>query len=231
MRKLAVFVEGQTELYFLQRLLQELAGYQRINIRLERKIGNGIISLKSTSANTGEETYSALVYDCQGEGSVKTAIQERIADLHSKGYDTILGLRDLYPLDLADRKKLIKGANENLGHAGMTVRIIIAVMEIEAWFLKEDLHFIRLHPSLTVAHINASCGFNPKTADITKVRRPSALLNQIYQLVGRQYKKRYKHAQRTAALLDYDNLYVEVTKQVESLAVFLEYIDRFLVPV
>src|SRR3989442_1260227 len=166
MKKLAIFVEGQTELYFVERLLQEVAGYQHISIRLERKIGDGILSLKSKSANTGDETYFALIYDCQGEGSVKTTIQERAKDLQSKGYNTILGLRDLYPLPLADLEKLIKGANEGLATPGLTVRIVIAVMEIEAWFLKEDRHFVNLDVSLIPSYIARRCKFNPKTDDV-----------------------------------------------------------------
>lgn len=230
MKKLAIFVEGQTELYFVERLLQELAGYQHIQIRLERKIGSGIISLKSRSANVGDETYFALIYDCQGEGSVKTAIQERMTDLRNKGYETILGLRDLYPLTLADRKKLIAGVNQGLAVPGLKTRIVVAVMEVEAWFLKEDRHFVNLDTALIPTFIARNCGFNPKTDDVTHVHHPSALLHIIYQLVGRSYTKRYKHAQRTVAILDYDNIYAGVTKEVESLAIFLQLIDEFLVP-
>ncbi len=228
MKRLAVFVEGQTELYFVERLLQEIAGYQHISIHLERKIGAGIITLKSKSANVGDETYFALVCDCQGEGSVKTAIQERKKDLQSKGYETILGLRDLYPLTLADLKRLIDGTNQDLALPGMTIKVVIAVMEVEAWFLKEDRHFIKLHQSLTPSFIKSECGFNPKTDDVTQVKQPSVTLNKIYQLVGRQYKKKYKHAQRTVSLINYENLYAEVTKQVVSLAIFLQLIDEFL---
>ncbi len=228
MRRLAVFVEGQTELIFVERLLQELAGYQRISIRLERKVGDGIVSLKGRGSNVGGETYAVLIYDCQGEGSVKTAMLERMADLKNKGYQTILGLLDLYPIQLADRKKFIRGVNAGLALQGVKLQIVVAVMEVEAWFVKESHHFLRLHPALDPASIKRRIGFNPDTDDVTLVRHPSTLLHRIYRLVGREYKKKEGQVRHVVSLLDYDNLYVGVTKQVESLAIFLQHIDEYL---
>jgi hypothetical protein len=228
MEKLAIFVEGQTELRFIERFLQEIAGMQNITIKLERKWGSGIVALKGRSLNLGGERYFALIYDCQGDNAVRSAIADRMSDLKAKGYKTILGVRDLHPLDLSELDKLIKGLHKDLKLDGMSIKIVVAVREIEAWFLKEEKHFCRIGKSLTPDFIKKEFGFDPIGDPVEKPKHPADLLDSIYKIANKRYKKRDDHVQRTVACLDYENLYEGVAAQVESLRIFVECIDQFL---
>jgi hypothetical protein len=51
------------------------------------------------------------------------------------------------------------------------VDFVLAVMEIEAWFLAETTHYARIDPAITMAAIKSTLGFDPENDDLQ--RRPS----------------------------------------------------------
>ena len=71
MKRLAIFVEGQTEQIFVSKLLREIAGKK--NILVEEQIANGragkrfITVLKASSSQTNEK-YFVLIRDCRNDG-------------------------------------------------------------------------------------------------------------------------------------------------------------------
>ena len=67
--------------------------------------------------------------------------------------------------------------------------IIIAVNETECWFLSECNHFGCIDIRLTEEFISNKVGFNPFTDDMTQHPHPSEALKDIYQKVGKTYKK------------------------------------------
>jgi hypothetical protein len=106
-KKAAFFVEGQTELMFVRRLLEEIAGARHIAFREERRHAKTYIVL--SSGFIANQSYFVLIVDCCSDGAVASAIIERHAGLGVAGYDLILGLRDLYPLRIADLAALKAG--------------------------------------------------------------------------------------------------------------------------
>lgn len=66
----------------------------------------------------------------------------------AKGYGGIIGIRDVYPAVLrADIQKLREGLKYRVKTNPIEVLFVLAVMEVEAWFLSEHSHFGRLDAS------------------------------------------------------------------------------------
>ena len=80
---------------------------------------------------------------------VQSDIRDSCESLAKKNYQKILGLRDVYPKTFADIPKLELGLKYGIPTKYFPIHIILAIMEVEAWFLAETTHFSRIHPSLT----------------------------------------------------------------------------------
>lgn len=108
------------------------------------------------------------------------------------------------------------------------VHFILAIMEIETWFLAEHKHFERIDNRLTMAHIKAKVGFDPSTDDMEQRDHPAGDMNAIYQLVGKEYSKSMEVVQETVKVLDYARLYFELPDRYASLKQFVICFDTFL---
>ncbi len=146
MNKLAVFVEGKTEVLFIERLIEEIAGEMNVLIE-QRQIRGGstcersMLTIKAARQKTSQK-YFVLIYDCGGDGSVKTQIVEEHENLNDSGYSRIIGLRDVRGrLTHADIPKLEKQLPLDIQTSLIPVDFILAIMEIEAWFLAETTHY------------------------------------------------------------------------------------------
>lgn len=237
MKKIAFYVEGQTEQFFINKLLIEIAGRKNIQIELQQFKGVGRPTSEvhpKTAATPTNPKHSVLVLDCGGDGGVKARILEDYKRLFSQGYSQIIGIRDLYPLtDLARFEHfLIHGAKR----CGVVVakplpkntEIIIAVNEVESWFLAECRHFQNLDTRLNHTFITENVGFDPCVDDMTALKHPAAELRNIYRLVGKAYNKKKDNVERTVECLDYSNIYFNVRRRVEKLNDLITKIDNFL---
>ncbi len=240
MKKMAIFVEGQTEQFFVTRLLIEIAGAKKVAIELKRFAGKGKPSLQvyaSGLVKPVQPQHGVLIYDCGGDESVKTRIIEEHHNLFKQGYTEIIGLRDLFPVP--DLAKLEARLLHGLVHNGVRLEpmlpsgcsIVVAVQEIEAWFLAETHHFTCIAPLLDEAFITAnqpSLGFNPYTDDMTSRSQPAQDLKNLYQLAGKSWNKKKSNLERTIDCLDYANLYFNLRYKIAKLDELIGKIDRFL---
>lgn len=232
MKKLAVFVEGQTEQLFLERLITEIAGAHTIDIE-KHTLGGGSRSRASqvhlwTLAPDPEHKHFVLIVNCSTDNKVRSDIQDNYDSLVSSGYSTIIGIRDVYPINHADINKLRSGLNYRLKTKPIRVVFALGVMEIETWFICEHTHFVRIDPLLTIAYIKATLGFDPSVDDIQLRGIPSNDLNDIYSLIGQRYKKDRHSIQLMLDLLDYEYLYCNVLHRLPDLKTLVESIDAFL---
>lgn len=230
MHRIAIFVEGYTELLFAEKLVLEIAGQK--NVRIEKKRIQGgtscartVVTLESASGDPGAKFY-VLLFDCRGDNQVKPRIREELAGLTNLGYWKVVGLRDIYPEfkrhDIpALRQHLKTGIPTKLA----PVEIILAEMEVEAWFLSEHTHFERIDAQLTPALIEQSLGFSPERDDMTQRETPAHDLAQAYGLVNAVYTK---GGMTTIEALDYAYLYTEVADKVSALNQLTSTIDEFL---
>jgi len=240
MKKIAFFVEGQTEQFFLNKLLIEIAGANNVRVLLKKFKGKGKptedIMPKSFSQGAPQVRHTVLIYDCAGDESVKTRILEEAQNLFDNGYTQIIGLRDLYPLP--DYSKLMNRLAHGLVVGGKRIEealpantsILIAIREIEDWFLAECRHYTCIDPSLVLdATQIASLGFNPHTDNLT-LRTTSAAedIKTVYRLAGKTYSKAKNKVERTVECLDYANLYMEIRQKIPKLNELIVRIDNFL---
>ena len=77
MKRLAIFVEGQTEQLFVTRLLREIAGENRIDIIQEKYISNyrgRVVTAIDAVSTIDEKKYYVIIRDCGGDSFVKSDI-------------------------------------------------------------------------------------------------------------------------------------------------------------
>lgn len=242
MKKMAFFVEGQTEQIFVNRLLQEIAGQKKVVVELKKFSGTNRPQIqiipRHAPPSLVSPTHGVLIYDCCGDEGVKKRILDESISLLDKGYLDVIGIRDLYPLKLSDLSKL--ESNLNNGTTKGTVRIpglppktsiIIAVSEIEAWFLAESNHFSYIDEKLNKAYVESqtsALGFNPYVDDATLRLQPSQDLHNIYQLAGKSYTKKKNNIERTIDCLDYADIYLRLAPIIAKLSELIAKIDGFL---
>jgi hypothetical protein len=236
MKKIAFFVEGQTEQIFVNKLLIEIAGQKNIAIDLRQwrggtKIAKKEIFIPQTLSYVIplSPNYEALIYDCGGDDKVKSDMLDQIVNLASSGYGEIIGIRDLFPLtDLSKLERGLQFIPPSFQPLPITFNVIVAVNEIEAWFLSECSHFERVDSKLTNPFILSSLGFDPCKDDMTLRLIPSEDLHTIYQLARKSYKKKKKQVEKTVNCLDFENLYLNLKNKIAKLNELITKIDNFL---
>jgi len=232
MKKLAAFVEGQTEQLFIEKLLDEAAGKRRIAIEKRRASGgqSGKRTFRILDASTPatDQTYYAQIIDCGTDSRVKSDVVENYDGLVSKGFQTILAIRDVYPIAFSDIPSLRTGLRLWVKTKPVEVQFVLGIMEIETWFIAEYSHFQKLDPLLTPEYIQSQLGFDPSSDDLQLRPHPAGDLNDVYRLVGLSYRKNRQQVQEIVNLLDYERLYVELPSRIPDLKLLVDTIDQFL---
>ncbi|MBK9742195.1 MAG: DUF4276 family protein [Saprospiraceae bacterium] len=247
MKKIAFYVEGQTEQLFINKLLIEIAGQKNIEIELQQFQGIGrptkSIYPKTTAQHQNPQHF-ALIFDCMGDGGVKPRILQDSTSLFNQGFSEIVGLIDFYSppnrtkFSLADLSKFENELRNGTLRNGSRITlplpndtsIVIAVREIEDWFLAECKHYHCIDASIVLNAAQLSIlGFNPFVDDLT-LRNTTAAedLKSVYQLVGKTYNKSKYNIERTVDCLDFINLYFEISGKIAKLHELIEKINNFL---
>ena len=233
-KKIACFVEGQTEQIFVERLFKEIAGYKKIHIDTYQFQGGKAnrISQPIKLSTIKDAPFFVLLYDSGNDAHVVSDLRKQHQSLIKNGYEKILGLRDLYPIPLGKKEEIeigIRGFLKPLQKTGVPISVILAVMEIEAWFLAEWNYLAKIDNRLTCDFILQKCGLDLRIIDTEKRVRPSQDLDEIYRLVSRNYDKSEKSSQEIVNNLDYELLYLHLVNSVKQLKRFIDEIDSFLV--
>lgn len=230
MHRLAVFVEGYTEMVFVEKLMEEIAGCNKVviekrEVRGGRTTPRSVRLISATKPLTGQQYYMLLM-DCGGDNAVKTRIREEHANLTQAGYTHIVGLRDVRPIVHADIPKLEASLPRYVNPTLAPVTFILAILELEAWFLAEWTHFPRIDAAITTAAIHARLGFDPEHDDMAQRLCPVEDLRACYALGGKAYVK--GRAQVTVNALDYALLYTALRSKITYLDRLVTIIDAFL---
>jgi hypothetical protein len=203
LKKIAIFAEGQTELIFIRSLLLKVLDPSKLSFECFELIAHkdSPVPYKYSSPNAD---LHFLILNVQGDGEVLSSIKDREKGLiQGSGYDRIIGLRDMYCDEYVKRSPgvinnqvsnlIIERHNqtiENLTHPDR-IKLCFAIMEIEAWFLGMHDLFKKIDSFLTVENIKQKLNIDLITADPQKqFYRPSDQVNSIFQLCGREYKKK-----------------------------------------
>ena len=237
-KKIAFFVEGSTEEFFVIRYLREIISQQGFTFRVYHGSGGSdtnprIFVLKSNEVNGLR--YEANIYVSQGDNRVNSDLIDQIDAVRRSGFTQIVALKDLRGNhngihgSLANLY-LFEYAERILFRRYPDVKSIIAVMEIETWFIAETNHYSRLYNHLTPQMIQsnvATIGVDPYHCVYENITDPAETLDRIYQLVHRHYSKHQRTTSRTVNALDYVNLYYNVKPRIAELREFANVIDIF----
>lgn len=231
-KKLAIFVEGQTEQIFMRKLLWEIAGAHRVSIEMNKISGGNnapIVEKLIAKYTNNDAQFEIILYDCGSDNKVVSDILERVDNLKLKGYTKIIGIRDYYP-PRTPLKKLKKRLKALTSTANLPIEIIVTVMEIEAWFLAETSHFQRIHHSLTLDRIKEALGIDLTSIDVREVPKPSETLSKIYTLVSDKYAydKSKRKIEKTVNVLDFNEIYFNIRYQIEELNKLITHLDDFM---
>lgn len=238
MKKIAFFVEGPTEADFLRKLLQEYTS-KRCLVRVYTGQGGKkfrrTFKLVYSDINNGQE-YTIHIYISSTDNRVNSDVRDSLATLYRAGFTAVVSLKDLrgakasgVPKTLADLPTMETIDNTLFSHTNPPVNSIIAVMEIETWFIAETNHYPNIDPGLTRPMIEANVAnleANPYTDNLTLVTRPAEMLDDIYKLRGLHYSKDEPSRQRTVNALDYANLYMNVSARLMKLNDFFTMLDN-----
>lgn len=234
MRRIAFFVEGQTEQIFVTRLVKELFDPRYINI-IQKQFRGGINIPKQeiirSRSLSRKAQFEFLIFDCGSDNRVKSELLENMVNLHASGYEKIIGMRDLYPLDISDFDKLKKGLKflpNSMKDYVSFFDIIVAIHEIEAWFLAETIHFRNIDKRLNGPFIKRRIGFNPYSINPEKRVHPAKDLDDIYQLVGKSYNKRFDQTYRIVnTKLNFKHIVNDLRYKIEPLGHLIGLLEQF----
>lgn len=231
MKRLAFFVEGYTEVLFVEKLIKEVAGKNNITvehgfIKGGKTVPKQLTVLNAKNVASGCEYY-VLILNCQGDHQVKTRISQEHKSFTNKGYEKIIGIRDVRPTFKHSEISRLKTTMQNgFDSQLIPVEIILSIMEIESLFLGEITHFQKISPAITVAEVKARLGFDLLIDDLELLPEPAADLNNCYAIGGKAYSK--GNVQETIGKLDFDYLYLELPQRFNSLSRLVSNIDSFL---
>lgn len=235
MNKLAVFVEGQTEQLFVRGLIQAVAGRHNVAISTRRASHGGESGLPRRfvlleSSDAPGKQFSVLIVDSGTDIRVASDIRDQYESLVKAEYSLVLGLRDVYPWQRSEIPLIRSAVDRFLPKGSVAVDVVLAIMEIEAWFLAEHTHFERVDSRITLEMVNGAVGGDVQTIDVEDIAHPSETLNIIYKTVGRSYRKRKDQVSDIVDALDYARLYLELPDRVSALRQLCDHLDVFLSP-
>lgn len=218
-RKLAVFVEGQTELVFVREFLKQWYGYN-VNV-----VGFDCYNLLAKEFCDAEYKYGSedsenyfMIVNVGNDNSVLSSIIERLKFLRNKGFKLVVGLRDMYSEQyIKDARKHTIVDEVSQRHInsvkdvlrdiedGTFVDFHFAIMEIEAWFMGIGGYMERLDGRLTRDFVRHNLDINLDDDPENTIFHPAAELSKIYALVGKQYDKHKSEISSIMSLLTKDD--------------------------
>ena len=229
MKKIAIFVEGQTERIFVEKFLIEYFGYYKIELELQKYLGTKGIKFLGKRENPYAQFF-VLIFDVGGDSTVVTALKERAENMiNNSGYSYILALQDLYPRKREEKNIVIETFGKIFKDYFFAdkLKLILAIMEIEAWFLADYNLFGRISPLATTKLIQEKIGVDLIHDNPESYRHPSSIINQIYSIFGQKYKKREKQSYQIVYKIDFPFLICTeiILDKVSSLKYFIDCLD------
>lgn len=231
MRKIAFFVEGQTEQIFVNRLVRYILGPKNTTI-IQKKIKGGTnVPKMEMTINKNEvdlAKYEVLIVNCGSDNRVKSEMLENFENLEASNYQKIIGLRDLYPLPLSEVDKLKKGLTflpKQFRTKIIYFDIILAIREIESWFLCDRKLFFNLNNKLTEEFLIKNLGYIPCQTNIKNIEHPAEEINKVLQLIGQAYSKKMQQTKKVIYTLNIHTIMNILRYKIDELNDLISYIE------
>ena len=201
MRRICVFVEGQTELIFVREFLLKWYHYSDVCIRC--------FHLRAGHYETAEYDFGNLeasntyqIIDVGNDNMVLSIMIKRAEKLISTGFNLVIGLRDMYSqayrlksstINEAITKSFIETANSTLKESvpasiHSQISIHYAIMEVESWILALSNALQRANPELT-REVMRKVGVLPAFRIEREIFHPAETLDVLMRKCGKSYDK------------------------------------------
>ncbi len=202
MKKIAIFVEGQTELIVVREYLLKWFDYQNLEIECRTLFSDGKFHSSEYDYSTPNPQFHFQIINVGNDNAVLSRILKREQYMWRAGYEKIIGLRDMYSKEYREKSTVIdESVNKQFINARSEIiqlratqpdkiKMCFAIMETETWFLGLHEIFEKIDKQLTNDFIFNQLSINLADIDPEKdVFHPAILLERIYGLIGNNYQK------------------------------------------
>jgi len=231
MKKIALFVEGQTEAIFISEMIRQVFNENKVKVDVNN-IAYNKMKTDIYKTDTTKEYYF-LLYNCGTDNKVKSNIRDNYQNLQQADFIHIIGLQDLFNPQRRkkgfDDKKFQETINADIPQT-IPAKIYFAIQEIEAWFIAEETHYQKISSTLCIEKVNSIAGIDIQKDDTEKIPHPTVVLNEIYKAGGRikGYSKNEYAIKDIVSKLDFSNLYLKVRYRNNSLNELLTCLDGLI---
>ncbi len=203
MKKIAIFVEGQSELIFVREYLLKQFEYQGIDLECRNLFRDERIQSAEYDFPNTEATFHFQIINVGNDTSVLQRILNREQLLWNAGYERIIGLRDMYSSDYIEamkqpreikpelNHKFIEGTNKTLEQKAIkpqNIKFHFAIMELEAWFLGIPKLWER--KGISNQSIKEKTGLDLSEIDPeTTFLHPAEIIKDILKIINEPYRK------------------------------------------
>ena len=226
-RKIAIFVEGDTELVFVRHFLNTWYNYDA------NLYGFECYKLQSNNKHTvpypvgsrnSENFYEIIVVG--NDNSVLSKMLSRAEELGNAGFSSKIGLRDMISdkyhqasshgrvVSTSLNAKFINMAQKEISQSQLSnkqyIHLHFAIMEVEAWLLGMNRLPMVIDSSLTAVSIKESLDIDLSQDPEMTIYHPAVVLNNIYNLSGKTYGKHTDDTEKIISQLlreDFEQLY------------------------
>lgn len=218
MRKICVFVEGQTEQIFVREFLLKWFEYSHLSMECHQIIGSQTIAAEY-DYNNHEADYHYQIVNVGNDNRVLSWLLDRVDGLKREGYELIVGLRDMYSqyyrkkssvIDLELNKQIISAAyeeiQERLQKNAAMVSFHFAIMEIEAWMLAMYPSLLKKFPAISEDDLKNI--YNIEDDVEQTIYHPADTLNKVFNIVGSTYQKHKSDANSIVRFIEKEDFEV-----------------------
>lgn len=237
MRKFVILTEGQSELIFVRKILPLIFGWEIIQFECLKIIGEATSSVHYKFTNSNAEFYF-LIINIENDSRLLSEISSREKGFFDKGYEGVIGLRDMY---CKDYKSQSNGIDDRItdkfinSHQSIInrmshpdrIHIFFEIMEFEAWILSMFTLLSKFDNRLTISFIENNQKVNLQEIDPETVFfHPANDLHEILSLIGIKYDKSESIIESILSRIDCDDLLCATENgRCHSLQIFLEKLE------
>lgn len=205
MRKIVVFVEGQSELIFTRELLLKCYEWQGIQLECYTLFNNQDLNPVPYAFPNPNASIHYQLLNIGNDRKVVSTLLKREPYLFGidKAFDKIVGLRDMYSkeyrevvgnhqIDPAINQRFIEEHRRQIEARAIhpdRINFHFAIMEVESWILGMNRLFIATDES-AIERINTALDVNLEEIDPEQtIFHPAKLMSEIGDLIGLPYGK------------------------------------------
>ncbi|MFK7796472.1 MAG: hypothetical protein AB8E82_03385 [Aureispira sp.] len=207
MRKIAVFVEGQTELIFTRELILKCYEWQNVQLECYSLFNDADLNTEDYPFSNPNASIYYQLLNIGNDKKVLSSILKREKYLFSnnQAFDKIIGLRDMYSKEyreLTTNHTISPELNQRFIDSHKTtiearaaqpnkIAFQFSIMELEAWFLGMDELIFRVEDTLTNEALIHKLEMDLVAIDPENtIFNPAKRLNAILELAGSGYNKK-----------------------------------------